>query len=81
VAILAFQTEEPGMKTDLPAEDEPNEDLKLETLPASRPKQAQQFDIPIVINQRVEHFVQYFQTTAKRYSSIGSRDLKDIFPS
>jgi len=59
-------TEEPVMKTDLPTEDEPNEDFKLETLPADRPKQAQEFDIPIVINQRVEHFVQYFQTTARK---------------
>jgi len=59
-------TQEPVMKTDLPTEDEPNEDFKLETLPADRPKQAQEFDIPIVINQRVEHFIQYYQTTAKK---------------
>ena len=65
-SFVPVPTEVPVTKTDLPAEDEPNEDLKLETLPASRPKQAQQFDIPIVINARVEHFVQYFQTTAKK---------------
>jgi membrane-bound lytic murein transglycosylase D len=63
---IPVPTEEPVMKTDLPTEDEPNEDFKLETLPADRPKQAQEFDIPIVINQRVEHFVQYFQTTARK---------------
>jgi membrane-bound lytic murein transglycosylase D len=63
---IPVPAEEPIMKTDLPTEDEPNEDLKLETLPADRPKQAQEFDIPIVINERVEHFVQYFQTTAKK---------------
>jgi len=63
---LLVPTEEPVMKTDLPAEDEPNEDFKLETLPADGPKQAREFDIPIVINQRVEHFVQYFQTTARK---------------
>src|SRR4030042_6039144 len=31
-------TQEPVMKTDLPTEDEPNEDFKLETLPADRPQ-------------------------------------------
>jgi hypothetical protein len=34
-----------------PAEVEPNEDFELERLPADRPKQAQEFDIPIVINE------------------------------
>jgi membrane-bound lytic murein transglycosylase D len=65
-SFIPVATQEPVMKTDLPTEDEPNEDFKLETLPADRPKQAQEFDIPIVINERVEHFVQYFQTTAKK---------------
>jgi membrane-bound lytic murein transglycosylase D len=63
---IPVSTQEPVMKTDLPTEDEPNEDFKLETLPADRPRQAQEFDIPIVINQRVEHFILYFQTTAKK---------------
>jgi peptidoglycan lytic transglycosylase D len=63
---MIIPTQESVMKTDLPTEDEPNEDLKLETLSTDRPKQAQEFDIPIVINERVEHFVQYFQTTAKK---------------
>lgn len=63
---ISVPPEAPVMKTDLPAEDEPNEDFKLETFPADRAKQAQEFDIPIVINQRVEHFVQYFQTTARK---------------
>jgi membrane-bound lytic murein transglycosylase D len=63
---ISVPPEEPVTKTDLPAEVEPNEDFELETLPADRAKQAQEFDIPIVINQRVEHFVQYFQTAAKK---------------
>jgi membrane-bound lytic murein transglycosylase D len=58
--------EEPVIKTDLPSEDEPNGDFHLERLPADSPKQAQEFDIPIVINERVEHFIQYFQTTARK---------------
>jgi len=65
-SFIPVPTQESVMKTDLPTEDELNEDFKLETLPADRPKQAQEFDIPIVINERVEHFVQYFQTTAKK---------------
>jgi membrane-bound lytic murein transglycosylase D len=59
-------TEASVAKTDLPAEDELNGDFNLEKLPADSPKQAQEFDIPIVINERVEHFVQYFQTTARK---------------
>ena len=65
-SFIPVPTEEPLMKTDLSTEDEPNEDLKLETLPADPPKQAQEFDIPIVINAQVEHFIQHFQTTAKK---------------
>jgi len=65
-SFIPVPTQEPVMKTDLPTEDEPNEDFKLETLPADPRKQAQEFDIPIVINARVEHFVQYFQTTARK---------------
>jgi membrane-bound lytic murein transglycosylase D len=63
---IPVPTEEPVVKMDLPAEVEPNEDFELETLPADRAKQAQEFDIPIVINQRVEHFIQHFQTTARK---------------
>ena len=63
---IPVPTEEAVIKTDIPTEDEPNEDFKLETLPAKRPKQPQDFDIPIVINARVEEFIQYFQTAGKK---------------
>jgi membrane-bound lytic murein transglycosylase D len=63
---VPLPTEEPVIKTDLPTGDEPNEDFTLEKLPADPPKQVQEFDIPIVINERVEHFVQYFQTAARK---------------
>jgi peptidoglycan lytic transglycosylase D len=63
---IPVPTEEPVIKTDIPTEDEPNEDFKLETLPADRPKRSQDFDIPIVINARVEQFIQYFQTAGKK---------------
>jgi len=65
-SFISAPNEQPAMKTDLPTGDELNEDFKLETLPAEPRKRAQEFDIPIVINARVEHFVQYFQTTAKK---------------
>jgi len=65
-SLAPLPTEEPIVKTDLPTGDEPNEDFTLEKLPADSPKQAQEFDIPIVINERVEHFIQYFQTTARK---------------
>jgi hypothetical protein len=37
-SFIPVPTEEPLMKTDLSTEDEPNEDFKLETLPADPPK-------------------------------------------
>jgi len=65
-SFAPLATEEPAMKTDLTAGDELNGDFKLEKLPVDPRKQAQEFDIPIVINARVEHFIQYFQTTARK---------------
>jgi membrane-bound lytic murein transglycosylase D len=65
-SLAPVPMEAPVIKTDLPTGDEPNEDFTLEKLPADAPKQAQEFDIPIVINERVEHFIQYFQTTARK---------------
>jgi membrane-bound lytic murein transglycosylase D len=62
-----YPTEEQVVsKTDLPAGDESNDDYKLERLPVDRPKQTRDFDIPIVINARVEQFIQYFQTTGRK---------------
>jgi membrane-bound lytic murein transglycosylase D len=53
-------------KTDLPEVDETSEDFNLERLPADQPKSKPEFDIPIVMNAKVEQFIQYFQTTAKK---------------
>jgi membrane-bound lytic murein transglycosylase D len=50
----------------LPISDDSNDDFSLEILPKDRPMQGQKFDIPIVINARVEQFIQYFQTTARK---------------
>jgi len=50
---------------ELPISDQSNDDLSPEVIPKDRPKQPQEFDIPIVINAKVEQFIQYFQTTAR----------------
>jgi membrane-bound lytic murein transglycosylase D len=51
---------------EFPISDKSNDDFSLEVLPKDRPKQVQEFDIPIVINEKVEQFIQYFQTTARK---------------
>ena len=51
---------------DFPISDEANDDFSFEVLPKDRPKPKQEFDIPIVINAKVEQFIQYFQTTARK---------------
>src|SRR4030042_1717700 len=56
-------------RLELPISDESNDDFNLEVLPGERPKKGPDFDIPIVINEKVEHFIQYFQTTAKNHFS------------
>jgi membrane-bound lytic murein transglycosylase D len=64
---------------ELPISDESNDDFNLEILPGDQLKKAPDFDIPIVINARVEQFIQYFQTTARnRFSSWLARSEKYI---
>jgi len=50
---------------DFPISDEANDDFSFEVLPEDRPKPKPEFDIPIVVNAKVEQFIQYFQTTAR----------------
>ncbi len=56
-------------ETDLRGGDETAEDFNLEKFPGDQPKSAPEFDIPIVINARVEQFIQYFQTTGRNIFS------------
>ena len=66
-------------RIELPISDQSNDDFNLEILPGDLPKKGSGFDIPIVINEKVEHFVQYFQTTAKnRFASWLARSEKYI---
>ncbi len=58
-----------GENLELPIRDESNGDFSVEVLPKSPLKKEPNFDIPIVINAKVEQFIQYFQTTAKKVFS------------
>jgi membrane-bound lytic murein transglycosylase D len=51
---------------DFPISDESNDEFSLEVLPKRRSKQASEFDIPIVINEKVEQFIQHFQTRGRK---------------
>ena len=58
--------EQPSGRADIPGEEETADDFNLEKLPSDERKPTQDFDIPIVINARVEQFIQYFQTAGKK---------------
>jgi membrane-bound lytic murein transglycosylase D len=51
---------------ELPIGDESNDEFNIVVLPKSEPKKDVEFDIPIVINARVEQFILYFQTLARK---------------
>jgi membrane-bound lytic murein transglycosylase D len=48
-----------------PVINESSDDFKLAILPIGLGKKEPEFDIPIVINGKVEHYIQYFQTTIR----------------
>ena len=59
--------DEPGEEVVVfPIAEESNDDFSLEAFNGEPPKNGQTFDIPIVINTKVEQFIQYFQTTLKK---------------
>ncbi len=64
--FIPNSVEAPTIQTDHPQESKPNEGSAPESLHSDPVKQAQEFDIPIVINRRVEQFIQYFQTTGRK---------------
>ena len=64
-----LMTEEGSLaKVEFPIAEESNDDFEFETSPENQPPMAPTFDIPIVMNAKVEEFIEYFQT-----------DLKDKF--
>jgi membrane-bound lytic murein transglycosylase D len=48
-----------------PISEEANEDFRLESPSTWEPESETTFDIPIVMNERVEYFIVYFQTTLR----------------
>lgn len=69
----------PVRSIEMAISDESNEEFNLGVVPKDRPKQAREFDIPIVVNSKVEQFIQYFQTTARKaFSNWLSRSEKYI---
>jgi membrane-bound lytic murein transglycosylase D len=66
-------------KLELPISEESNDDFNLEVLPRDQLKKEPNFDIPIVINAKVEQFIQYFQTTLRnRFSNWLARSEKYV---
>lgn len=67
------------VRLELPIGEESNDDFNLEVLPGESLRDEPSFDIPIVINEKVEHFIQYFQTGARsRFSNWLARSEKYI---
>ncbi len=63
----------------LPISDESSDDFNLEILSGNTLGRKKEFDIPIVINEKVEHFLHYFQTTARNsFSNWLARSEKYI---
>jgi membrane-bound lytic murein transglycosylase D len=53
----------------LPISDESSDDFNLKILSGDSSGRKKEFDIPIVINEKVEHFIRYFQTTIRSHFS------------
>jgi membrane-bound lytic murein transglycosylase D len=56
----------PVESLDLPISDESNDDFSIAILPEKDLNKKLNFDIPIVINAKVEQFIQYFQTIGSK---------------
>jgi membrane-bound lytic murein transglycosylase D len=66
-------------KIEVPVADESNDDFDLAILPKNPSNPEATFDIPIVMNEKVERFIQFFQTRAKaNFSNWLSRSEKYI---
>jgi len=63
----------------IPISDESSDDFNLEILSGDSNGKKNGFDIPIVINEKVEHFLNYFQTTGRKsFSNWLARSEKYI---
>ena len=52
-----------------PVGEESNDDFSFKAPSETEPKNGADFDIPLVMNARVEHFIRYFQTSGKKVFS------------
>ena len=67
------------LRQEPPVSDECNDDFNLEVLPDDPSKKGADFDIPIVVNAKVEQFIQFFQSNLKnRFSNWLGRSGKYI---
>jgi membrane-bound lytic murein transglycosylase D len=66
-------------RLDCTISDESNDDFNLEFFPQGPPKTEPEFDIPIVMNAKVEQFIRYFQRVGKKmFSNWLARSAKYI---
>ena len=74
--------EEPRINTlESPISDESNDDFDLNVPPIDQFKKESDFDIPVVINDKVERFIHLFQTTIRHkfVTWLDSRFLYHLF--
>jgi membrane-bound lytic murein transglycosylase D len=76
-ARLSSKDQGMGRGIDLPIGEEANDDFNLDFLPPQSPTSEPQYDIPIVVNAKVEQFIQSFQTARRdRFSQWLARSTK-----
>ena len=63
---------------ELPVSNQSNENLNQEMFTGDRHKKESGFDIPIVINEKVQQFIEYFQTTI-RYKFVSWLGLSEKY--
>ena len=84
--IPSTQLTQPTQSTDIsnpavnqPIGEEANEDFCLESVSTWESESETTFDIPIVVNERVEYFISYFQTTVRdKFTNWLARSAKYI---
>jgi hypothetical protein len=64
----------------LPISDESNDDFSIAVVPEEDLDKRFNFDIPIVINAKVEQFIQYFQTIGSKIYSFHEESSKGEWP-
>lgn len=63
-----------------PISDESSDDFNIDALPDDQNRKKNEFDIPIVINAKVEYFLNYFQTSGRKFFSNWLARSKKYIP-